>query len=126
MGGGGGRMGPPVSPTGQDAIDASKDLDQARRASSVNSPPASEVGGKQIIRHVGDKTFVLVEERWLDTTWDGEKKPEKVVAFSDEYFKLIEKHPELTRVFALGERVVVVLDGTVYETVPEAAAEKGK
>jgi Ca-activated chloride channel homolog len=123
---GAGRMGAAGAPTGQAAVDASKALDQDRRSGSVATSSPVESGGKQVVRHVGDKTFVLVEERWLDTTWDGEKKPQKVVAFSDEYFKLLEKHPELGRFFAIGERVVVVAGDTVYETVPEPADANGK
>jgi hypothetical protein len=33
---------------------------------------------------------------------------------SDEYFKLIEKVPELKKFFAVGEKVIVCIDDTTY------------
>jgi hypothetical protein len=39
---------------------------------------------------------------------------------SDEYFALLGEHPELGGAFALGQQVVVVLDGTAYRVTAEA------
>jgi hypothetical protein len=44
---------------------------------------------------------------------------EKVVFLSDEYFALLDENPELGPYFALGDRVIVVLDGIAYEVVAE-------
>ncbi len=78
-----------------------------------------------MIRHVADKTFVLVGERWIDTAWDGEKEPQKITAYSDEYFELLKHNPSLARYLALGEHVLVLFDGTVYEIVPEPKSQEG-
>jgi hypothetical protein len=67
---------------------------------------------------VGSRTFYWVGERWIDANYEDKQKTTKVELFSDEYFELIRKHPDLAKCFALGERVVVMLDGTAYETVP--------
>jgi hypothetical protein len=37
------------------------------------------------------------------------------------YFALLEAHPELGEYFALGDRVIVVLEDVAYEVTPEAA-----
>ena len=37
---------------------------------------------------------------------------------SDEYFTLLDEHPELGAAFALGQNVIVVLDGAAYRVTP--------
>jgi hypothetical protein len=38
---------------------------------------------------------------------------------SDEYFALLGEHPELGPAFALGQQVIVVVDGTAYQVTAE-------
>lgn len=73
------------------------------------------------IQTVGDKTFLQLDGVWTDTTFEPDTMTtEKVEFLSDEYFALLDAHPELAEYFAVGERVIVVLDGTAYEvTVTE-------
>ena len=67
-------------------------------------------------RTAGGKTFYLRDDVWTDSEFKaGTTLPETVVKFgSDEYFALLKQQPKLAAFFALGERVVVVLDGKVY------------
>ncbi len=68
------------------------------------------------IKYAGDKTFILHEGIWTDTVFDPDKMETVPVGFgSDDYFALIAARPEWGRYFALGEHVIVVLDGTAYE-----------
>ena len=70
----------------------------------------------QPIKYVGDKTFVLHEGIWTDTAFDPDKMETVPVSFgSDDYFALIAARPEWGRYFAIGEHVIVVLEGTAYE-----------
>jgi Ca-activated chloride channel family protein len=79
-----------------------------------DAPEAGEVASP--IRYVGDKTFVLHEGVWTDTTFDADKMEPVPVGFgSDDYFDLVAARPDWGRYFALGEHVIVVLDGTAYE-----------
>ncbi|MBU0616615.1 MAG: hypothetical protein KKI02_02750, partial [Planctomycetes bacterium] len=71
------------------------------------------------IRHVGEKIFVFAEGRYVDSTWDGKLKPKTITAFSDEYFALLKAHPLLARFLAVGERILVIFEGQVYEIVPQ-------
>lgn len=68
------------------------------------------------IRTAGGKTFYLRDDVWTDSEFKaGTSLPETAVKFgSDEYFALLKQQPKLAAFFALGERVVVVLDGKVY------------
>lgn len=72
----------------------------------------------EFVTRVGTRTFYRVGERWIDADCEKKAETKKVELFSDGYFKLIRKHPELARCFALGKRVIVVIAGTAYETVP--------
>ncbi len=71
------------------------------------------------VQSVGDKTFLLQDGVWTDTTFQPDTmQTEKVEFLGDAYFDLLAQHPELGEYFALGEQVIVVLDGTAYEVVP--------
>jgi Ca-activated chloride channel family protein len=74
------------------------------------------------MRQVGDKAFLLVNGTWTDTTYQAGAATTKVTFGSDSYFALLAAHPEWARFFALGEKVIVVLDGVAYEVVTEQVA----
>jgi hypothetical protein len=71
------------------------------------------------IRTVGDKTFRLKGEEWIDTDFKGESKlPEIKIQFgSEEFFNLVSKEPKLAEYFALGKKLTVVYKGSVYHVV---------
>ena len=85
------------------------------------------------IKYAGDKTFVIHEGVWTDTAFDPDRMETVPVGFgSDDYFALIAARPEWGRYFAVGEHVIVVLEGTAYEVrtgdapaleLPEAGEE---
>src|SRR5690606_26600937 len=60
------------------------------------------------IQTIGDKTFLQLNGVWTDTTFEPDTMTTEKVAFlSDEYFALLDTHPELAEYFAVGERVIV-------------------
>jgi Ca-activated chloride channel family protein len=68
------------------------------------------------VRYVGDKTFVLHNDVWTDTTFDPDRMTPVAVSFgSDDYFALVAARPEWGRYLALGDHVIVVLEETAYE-----------
>jgi len=68
------------------------------------------------VKYVGDKTFIYDEGTWTDTTFDPDKMAPLPVSFgSDDYFALVASRPEWGRYLAVGDHVIVVLDGTAYE-----------
>ncbi len=86
------------------------------------SMDGSEKSGSSVnpIQTVGSKTFLMQDGVWMDTTFAPDTMTTQKVAFlSDAYFALLEQHPELGEYFALGERVIVVLEGVAYEVTSE-------
>ena len=70
---------------------------------------------------MGDRTFLLSNGVWVDTTFDSTKTAAESVAFgSARYFALLAAHPEIGRYLALGDRVTVMLDGKPYAVAPGA------
>ena len=86
-------------------------------APGVARVPTDEYGNEiNPVRYVGDKTFVLHGGVWTDTTFDPDKMEAVAVGFgSDDYFALLANRPDWGRYLALGDHVIVVLDGTAYE-----------
>lgn len=72
------------------------------------------------LQTVGDKTFILRDGVWTDTSFMPDvMETQEVLFLSDAYFDLLEAKPELAQYFALGQRVIVLLDGVAYEVVTE-------
>jgi Ca-activated chloride channel family protein len=94
--------------------------EQALAASEQAAAPASaEV--TQALQQVGDRTFLLSNGVWVDTTFDATKMAAAPVKFgSERYFALLAAHPELGRYLALGDRVTVIADGKAYAVAPDA------
>jgi PKD repeat protein len=73
---------------------------------------------------VGDKAFVLKEGVWTDTTFDPAVMTTTPLPFpSDLFLEFLGDHPGAGKYFALGEQVIVVIDGVAYETVPGDPAD---
>jgi len=74
------------------------------------------------ITNVSDKTFINLNGIWNDTTFQPDTmETVKVEFLSDAYFELLAEMPELTDYFALGDAVIVVIEGVAYEVVPSEA-----
>ncbi len=109
---------PPSAPSGpttpgmpRDSVSASKSLKKAKDSARAET--------HMHVRTIGSRVYhYTTKKRWVDAAWDGKKKPTCIETFSDEYFDLLDKHPKLARVLALGTHVVFVLDGVVYEVKP--------
>ncbi len=71
------------------------------------------------VRFVGSRTFYRDGEKWVDSRYEAGSETIKLRMFSDAYFDLIAQHPDAGKYLALGNRVVVVLEGKAYETVEE-------
>ena len=92
------------------------------------SPPAAGVGTESLLlkrgggqRVVAGKTFRLVAGEWRDTGFDpAAALPIVAVRGSDERSAVLARVPALGPYALLGERVLVVVDGTVYRFQPSA------
>jgi Ca-activated chloride channel family protein len=101
-------------------------VEEAEAKSAIQSADiAAAPGGEaaQTVKVVGDKTFVLRDGVWTDTTFDPSRQMAQQVGFGgDAYFDLLAARPDMGVFFSLGERVIVVLDGVAYKV---AAADSG-
>ena len=75
--------------------------------------------GQTGVTAIGDKAFVLKDGVWTDTTFDPTAMTTTKLPFaSDLFLEFLGEHPEAGKYFALGQQVIVVIDGVAYETVP--------
>jgi len=88
-----------------------------------NTQPADEFAPNQnAITAVAGKTFINLSGIWNDTTFQPDTMETIQVEFlSDAYFDLLADMPELAEYFALGDAVIVVIEGVAYEVVPMEA-----
>ena len=93
---------------------ASKQLKAQEQAEYLDRD--EEKDGSERIKYVEDKTFVLKDGYWTDGAYDPEKKLSevKIEFMSDEYFKLLDKNPDIGKYLAVGENVKLVWDGKLY------------
>lgn len=99
-----------AAPSGAGAVQQSQQLDALRRA---EAPVASNTVGQ--IKTVGAKTFLLRQGQWVDTEYREGMATTKLGMSSDELFRLIAARPDWGQYFAVGERVIVILEGVAYE-----------
>lgn len=123
----------PSAQTGRAAVDAAG---QAGGMAGANAPAAVSTasasgtagsGATTPLRQVGDRAFVLRNGIWTDTqyapsngsTATGTPLPLVKLQFaSDAYFAFAAAHPELADALALGDQVIIVVNGTVYQITP--------
>ncbi len=116
--------------TGSAAVDAADAAASMAEAQAPMAPPPAPTAGagadgemmpyderaRDPIQLVAGKTFILQGDVWMDTTFMPDTmETQKVEFLSDAYFDLLAEKPELAPFFALGERVIVVLDNVAYE-----------
>jgi Ca-activated chloride channel homolog len=104
-----------VTGTGESAVVYSKAEKRMKESNEVDSPESYLTS----VRTIGDKTFQLKGEEWVDTQFqESSTLPKIEVQFgSEEFFKLIAKEPKLADFFSLGKKVVVVYKGKLYKVV---------
>jgi len=81
----------------------------------------------QTTREVAGRAFYLQDDRWTDseslTEAHKDAKPTRIEFGSDAYFKLLNQYPEAAPILALGQQVVFVLKGTLFEVHPSDAGQ---
>ncbi|HEU0115620.1 MAG TPA: VWA domain-containing protein, partial [Thermomicrobiales bacterium] len=93
----------PTVVSGAGAVDKAQASATLREANVAAPLPATVAGAdgapvavEDVVRAAGDRTFVLRDDVWTDTTFDPEKMTPRQVAFgSEDYFALLNDHPEL-------------------------------
>jgi len=86
-------------------------LDSLRAASPPMNAPgssASVASAHLSTRNIDGRTFVLRDSMWTDTRYRPTMPTKTIKPFSQPYFELLDRLPELRAIFALGGRVIVV------------------
>ena len=91
----------------------------------AGAPVAAEVEASgevaEVVRNVGAKSFYRRGRQWVDSTVtdDQAKQAQRLAQFSDEYFKLAERHGrKLSQYLVFDEPVLVELEGQAYLIEP--------
>ncbi|MDD4879374.1 MAG: VIT domain-containing protein [Candidatus Omnitrophica bacterium] len=67
------------------------------------------------IKHIGDKTFYLKDNVWVDAKYAENLKTIEVKYLSGRYFELLRQNPRAAKYFAIAKNVIIVLDGECYK-----------
>lgn len=97
--------------SGQAATRVSRDLTEGKTATRAREDDAA-------VRVVDARRFILKDGEWIESTVTDDMEVVEVEFLGEAYFALIDQHPEIARVMALGERVTFALDGRAYRVVP--------
>lgn len=110
-----GAPGASMNASGESAVVYSQAERKMKDSDKVESPESYLT----TVRAIGDKTFQLKGDEWVDTELkDTSTMPKVEVQFgSDEFFSLIAKEPKLADFFSLGKKVSVVFKGKIYRVV---------
>lgn len=104
--------------SGEAAVNAAADQGALQDA-EMAAAPAEEAA--DVVKIVGNRTFVLQDGVWIETTFDPSAMTTIKVQFaSDDYFKLLELRPDLADAFALGDHVIALSNGQAFEVTPDA------
>jgi len=113
------------SAVGAEAVDKADTEANLRSAESVPQPifsgnSSGEYSGQPVLKYVEDKTFLYREGIWIDSLFDPGHMGTVPIGFGSEaYFELINMQPALSKILALGDRVIFVISGKAYEIVSE-------
>jgi Ca-activated chloride channel homolog len=101
--------------TGPVAFEMSDELESLASA-KTESKDARDAS----VKTVAGRAYRLAGGVWRDVDCPERVRAETIEIGSDAYFKLLQDHPELGAVLALGDRVIFQVEGRWYETRPSA------
>jgi Ca-activated chloride channel homolog len=71
----------------------------------------------------GNRAFFNKNGLWVDTEYEGKTEPVKVQRFSEAYFKLLGRVPEVGKYYALGDQVIFLLNGKAIQIGDEGKTD---
>ncbi|MBE0699801.1 MAG: VWA domain-containing protein, partial [Anaerolineaceae bacterium] len=116
----------PLESSGKSAVERADQEGKMQAAEVAPAVPSAQGGGSPgavqgiTIRVVGVRTFILQDGVWIDTTFDPQQMtPKKILFLSSDYYSLVQTRPDIAPALALGEQLVLVVDGKAYQIVSE-------
>jgi Ca-activated chloride channel family protein len=90
--------------------------------SAAESAPQTSQDVQQTVKMVGNRTFLWQENQWVDTLYDESSMPlHKIPFLSEAYYDLLNIYPDVQKSLAVGDRLIVVLEGKAYQIVEPGA-----
>jgi Ca-activated chloride channel family protein len=112
----------PTIVSGQAAVE--KAIGEGELAQADQAPTYAQ--DQEKVQSVWTRSFVLNEGIWMDTTYDPDlMQPMKVAFLSPEYFQLAQSRPDVAAALALGDHIILVIDGQSYEITPDEQSDAG-
>jgi Ca-activated chloride channel family protein len=116
--------------TGASAVDRAMDLGALKSQAAAPGLTVRDEHGEQRqvtgVKRAVDKTFYLKEGVWTDHDHRADEPVIEVKRFSEAYFQLIRSHPRMGRYLALGNQVLVRLDGGTIRVADEGVERFGR
>jgi Ca-activated chloride channel family protein len=108
--------------SGKDAVRVAKAIGELKRGETaeVRSDGKTAVS---LVKRIDERTFYFYAGFWVDGDFTDKLEKLHVKYLSDGYFSLLEKLPDLKKVFAIGERLIVVVNKTAL-VVDDEGKEK--
>ncbi len=97
--------------TGMGAVRMSKKLDYLRNELAESSPELVS------IKQVGQKTFYLKDDIYVDAEYKEGMKTKQLKFESTEYFELLNRYPEYARYFSISKEIIIVINGIGYKII---------
>ncbi len=103
---------------GRGAVGQARTLGEAKKAQAPMMTYFDAEGKERKIERVaqaGTKTFFNKNGLWVDGEYEGKLETFKLERFSQAYFKLLTRVPEIGKYLALGDNVIFLLKGRAIE-----------
>lgn len=92
-------------------------------ATMVTTNESGQMVAQAPVRTAGSRTFFLRGGVWVDSAYDPTAEAQPIPFASDAYFDLLGAHPELGEALALGEEMIVVVEGVAYRVTAEGGQQ---
>ena len=121
---------PAPSPAPAATMGAKEAIDLAQRLSDLKTAGRAE--GSDTVRTLDGRRFRKVDAAWVDERFEPSSPTLKLRFLGKAYFRLLERHPELKAILALGDRITwvspsgtaLIIDKQGKADVPDAVLDR--
>lgn len=96
-------------PVGRDAVSSAKHISALKDEETAKRPTL------ETIKYVGDKTFYLRDNIWVDSKYKEGIKVRKMKYLSEKYFDILRRKPKLGKYFAIAKNIIVIYEKECYQ-----------
>jgi len=104
---------------GESAVQAAKEIRSLKEADMTSSEAMGPSSMRDEIKRVGQTTFYLMDDVWVDARYREDLETLRVKFGSDAYFQICQREPELKKLLSVGDRVLLVWKGKALAVGPD-------